>query len=117
MKTNLEKNTVILSLEEYNHLRDKKREFKIIEDDLILIKIYKPYGDIKKIYCTKDEGFKEISELTKELNDRNNELRGNNEKLFNETFDLKQQFEKINKMSFLQFRKWKKEYRKNKYIK
>lgn len=95
----MEKNTVLLSLEQYNELRDFKKE---IEKGNVL-KIYYSYSG----YDHND--FINIGDALKEISEVNNGL-------LKEKMALEQKLEnkndEIKKMSYWQFRKWKKS---NKY--
>jgi len=113
----MEKNTVVLSLEEYNSLRDFKTNF---EDGKVII--YNEYGHV--FYLSKNEFTKNILDYNNSLNNKcdslNNEItilkrdksyfkieREKHEKslwLSKENFSL--EIDKIKKMNIFQFLKW-----------
>ena len=97
----MEKNTVLLSLEEYNALRDFKKEIEKGNT----IKIYCGYSGNPQHYYSAENALKEIEIINKQLYEGNN-------KSFKENIKLKEQhiteLERIKKMSYWQFRKWKK---------
>ena len=102
----MKKNTVIISIEEYNKLRDFKKEveessrlskFAVIEEKLGS----SSFLTIRKYYYTESEIVTEIEELNKKLEEHNKELEEHNKELEILVNDLK-------KMSYLKFCKWRK---------
>ena len=96
----METNTVLLSLKDYNELRDFEK--KISEG---YIEVYGNCG-LRIHYTTKDGAIKEIATYNKDLKDRAEELEGKISrlkypKMFNPTND------DVKKMSIWQFIKWK----------
>ncbi len=94
----MEKNTVLLSLEDYNELREFKEK---TESGFV------PVWNCCGIYChfyTKDEAIKDIAEQNKGLKNKMLKLEVNDEIVKEE---CKEEIKEIRKMSIWQFMKWK----------
>lgn len=87
MKTN----TVLLSVDIYNELRDFKQ--KIEEEYSYSVT---SGGWYQKIFVTTDQAVQEIAELNKKLQKENQDLK------------IRADIDEIKKMSYLEWRKWKK---------
>lgn len=93
----MEKNIVVLSIGEYNELRDLRT--KLEEGEKICIS----YGYYSHYFKTTDEKLIEIAKINKEVIDRNNLLKDE----LKEKDDL---IKIISEMSIQEFRKWRKHY-------
>ena len=88
----MQKDTVILSIEEYNELRDFKKE---IENGKTLILSTGFYGT-KLFFYTKDEAIKLLIDASKDLEEENESLR------------KEKPTSQVKRMSIWQFLKWRK---------
>ena len=93
----MEKNTVLLSVEDYNELRDFQK--KTSEG---YIEVYGNCG-LRTYYTTKDEAIKEIAAHNKDLKDELYELQNPPPKVEPSIIKLR----RVKKMSIWQFIKWK----------
>ena len=93
----MEKNTVVLSVDEYNELRDLRT--KLEEGEKICIS----YGYYSHYFKTTDEKLIEIAKINKEVTDRYNLLK-------DELKEKNNLIKSISKMSIQEFRKWRKPY-------
>ena len=102
----MEKNTVLLSLEDYNKLRDFESKIK---QNKICVK-WNNRGFGSTAYYTKDEVIKEISDNHERIVKENKKLIIENEKLQEKEFTGKPitTIEDVKQMSSREFRKWKK---------
>lgn len=92
----MEKNTVLLSLEDYNGLRDFEK--KISEG---YIEVYGNCG-LRTYYTTKDKAIKEIAAHNKDLKDKIKELENPTQKIESSIIVLR----RVKKMSIWEFMKW-----------
>ena len=93
----MKKDTVLLAVEEYNELRDLKKE---IEEGKTLV-IISGWNCYKRNFITTEKALEEIAEANKLLQKENEDLRNVNKLKETTLNDLK-------KMSYLQFCKWRK---------
>lgn len=121
----MEKDTVLLSVEKYNELRDFKNEveksfeeskFAVIEQKIGYLSGGMSYS---RKYYTEDEVVADFEKRNNELEgeieelyDKKVELEAEIEELNNEKVDLEAKFENsindLKKMSYWEFRKWRK---------
>ena len=98
----MEKNTVLLSLKDYNEFRDFKRNS---EDNYIPV-----WGACRKYYYyTKDKAIKEIAVCNVNLQDEINELNDRIDELENPSPKVEPsiiKLRRVKKMSIWQFIKW-----------
>lgn len=114
----MDKNTVTLGLEEYNKLRDFKKEIENGKT-LVILHYPQPYGPYTKFY-TENEIITELSEQYKELQAENKQFQDNIKELKEnieqiETIKPKEiSIDDVKKMTCREFRKWRRsELKKN----
>lgn len=106
----MKKNTVLLNLDDYNDLRDFKKEVK--EGKVFTTRLSYDYGETTKTYYTESEVVEEMAEGQSLMEAKYYELR-------REIIEMKADkvkesepkeitIEDIKKMNFWEFRKWKK---------
>lgn len=99
----MEKNTVTLSIEEYNELRDFKLNMENNNSYNVYVDTYwynGPYNSSCKRFITNDENVKELVAINKHLETTINKLKDDHSKKLNE----------IKQMSIWAFVFWKKRY-------
>lgn len=99
----MEKNTVLLPLDDYNKLREFKEE---IENGKILA-ITGTYNVITNFY-TESEAFSEIESLNKGLAEEVKLYSNSNGELYEQKRELKKTIDELKEMSIFEFLKWKK---------
>lgn len=92
----MEKDTVLLAVEEYNELRDFKRK---IEEGYTLVIVPKHYYS-ERTFITTDKAVKEVVDANRELQQQIKDLISSNEKEL--------PISEIKRMSIWQFIKWRK---------
>ena len=92
----MKKNTVLLAVKKYNELRDFKQK---IEESKTLV-IVSGYNFLEKEFISTEEAVEKIAEANKILQKENKDLRSDN--LRGITIN------DIKKMSYWEFRKWRK---------
>jgi hypothetical protein len=92
----MKKNTINLSIKQYNKLRDFKNA---IQNNKSVSFYYNWDGGVETIFYTKDEAVKEVSEANKKLKLKINELINSKKNQIT--------FEELKKMSLWQFINWK----------
>lgn len=90
----MKENTVKISLEDYNELRDFHTK---LNDGFVYTSYFNDYGDTYKNYITLDQAF---GQRAVHLDFVQNKIKG-----------LRKDVKNLKEMNYFQFRKWKKEQR------
>lgn len=104
----MEKDTVILSLEKYNELRDFKRNVE--EGKVVSFMSYNPFNDYwsKRCFLTENEALKKVQEINQDLKKQLTIFKNRTEKLIeNENKPKELSIAEIKNMSYWQLIKWK----------
>ena len=91
----MEKNTINLSVEDYNEMRDFNEALKKNN----AVSVFWGWNGLKNVIYTKDEALKHLTETNVKLKLKIDELRSPEKK--------QRSFDELKEMSWWQFRKWK----------
>tara|TARA_R110000796_G_scaffold97757_1_gene204989 strand:+ start:1324 stop:1608 length:285 start_codon:yes stop_codon:yes gene_type:complete len=91
----MEKNTINLSVEDYNKMRDFNEAIRKEN----CVRVFMGWHNREEQVCTKDEVVKLIAEANVKLKEKINELKNHEKK--------QPSFDELREMSWWQFRKWK----------
>ena len=105
MKTN----TVILSIDDYNRLRDFRENIKNEKVILVTCSDYNDEYDDDYVFITKDKALKMAEEANISLLEEINELKEEVNKLKNTETPKEYIIDELKSMSIWQFSKWKKQ--------
>lgn len=101
----MEAGAVVLSLEQYNLLLDCKKALE--EKKIIVVNSEKSYGEQTR-YMTNEKAVEEIALENKALEETMNKANDTWQKTRSVNYTLENELEKVKKMSYWQFRKWRK---------